>query len=356
MRPHDSYRESLRSWRTPLTKPTVKNLMRRLSQAGFDAPFVRSALLPDWWDEECAGDPELLPELELRVARFLGYPLSTVRDSESALAAPVVPGARLRRVRGVDGDRLAPAIHSALQVGGAVVRNLRDSGRTRKALPREGGEWRRELARSNGTVTLDDILDDLWRRGIPVVPLDVLPAPSFQGLACIVEDHPVILLGHKHDEPGRVAFFVAHEAGHIARGDCRPDHPVVDEEDLIVDEATMEQAADRYATQVLVGEASVPQLEGDTFKELATRAADLETQTGADASILLFAWAAKTGDYAAATMAVKALYRGSGARQTLRSNFDRHVDLDSASETDRALLRCVHGDLEICLPLLAASR
>ena len=195
-------------------------------------------------------------------------------------------------------------------------------------------------------MTLDDLLGDLWRRGIPVVPLDVLPTPSFQGLACIVEDHPVILLGHKHDEPGRVAFFVAHEAGHIARGDCLPDRPVVDEEDLIVDETTMEQAADRYATEVLVGEASVPPLEGNDFKELATRAADLERQTGADASILLFAWAAKTGDYAAATMAVKALYRGSGARQTLRAYFDRHVDLDSASETDRALLRCVHGDPE----------
>lgn len=195
-------------------------------------------------------------------------------------------------------------------------------------------------------MTLDDILGDLWRRGIPVVPLDVLPTPSFQGLACIVEGHPVILLGHKHDEPGRVAFFVVHEAAHIARGDCRPDRPVIDEEDLIVDETAMEQAADRYATEVLVGEASVPQLEGDHFKELAERAAELERETGADASIILFAWAAKTGDYAAATMAVKALYRGSGARQKLRAHFGRHVDLDSATEADHALLRCVHGNLE----------
>lgn len=346
MPPYGSYRESLTSWRPPLTKPTVTNLMRRLSRAGFDASFVRSAILPDWWDDECAGDPELLPEVELRVARFLGYPLSTVQDPESALAAPVVAGARLRRVRGVDGDRLAPAIHSALQVGGAVVRNFRDRERTHAALPRDGREWRRELAPPDGTVTLDDILDDLWERGIPVVPLDVLPTPSFQGLACIVEDHPVILLGHKHDEPGRVAFFVAHEAGHIAREDCSPDRPVIDEEDLIVDETAMEQAADRYAIQALVGEISVPQLKGNHFKDLATRAAELEQETGADASIILFTWAAKTGDYAAATMAVKALYRGSGARQTLRAYFNRHVDLGSASETDHALLRCVHGHLE----------
>ncbi len=320
--------------------------MRRLSKAGFDRPFVRSAILPDWWDEECAGDPELLPEIELRVARFLGHPVSAVRDSTAAIAAPEVAGAQLRRVRNVDRGRLAPAIHSALQIGGAVVRSLRGRDQTHAALPQDGLAWRRKLTDSSGGVTLDAILEDLWQRGIPVVPLDVLPTPSFQGLACIVEDHPVILLGHKHDEPGRVAFFVAHEAGHIAHGDCRPGHPVVDEEDLIVDETAMEQAAERYATRVLVGETSIPPLEGDHFKDLATRAAQLESETGADASIILFAWAAKTGDYAAATMAVKALYRGSGARRQLRAFFDRHVDLASATETDRALLRCVHGDLE----------
>ena len=45
-------------------------------------------------------------------------------------------------------------------------------------------------------------------------------------------------------------------------------------------------------------------------------------------------------------MAVKALYRGSGARQQLRQLFDRHIDLEAATESDRALLRCVYGEPE----------
>lgn len=320
--------------------------MRRLSRAGFDRRFVQSAILPDWWDEECASDADLLPEIELRIARFLGQSVSLVRNASQELAAPEYADAQLRRVRDVDRHRLAPAIHSALQVGAAVVRSLREYEPSGAPLPADGLKWRQQVRSSTGALTLDDLLGDLWKRGIPVVPLDVLPAPSFQGLACIVEDHPVILLGHKHDEPGRVAFFVAHEAAHIARGDCRPGQPVVDEEDLIVDEAEMEQAADRYATRVLVGQNSIPPLDESGFKDLASHAAKLESETGADASILLFAWAAKTGDYATATMAVKALYRGSGARRKLREYFDRHVDLESATETDRALLQCVHGDSE----------
>ena len=39
----------------------------------------------------------------------------------------------------------------------------------------------------------------MWKLGIPIVPLDLLPAPGFQGMSCLVEDRPVILLGHKHD-------------------------------------------------------------------------------------------------------------------------------------------------------------
>ena len=52
-------------------------------------------------------------------------------------------------------------------------------------------------------------------------------------------------------------------------------------------------------------------------------------------------------DYlATATLAVKALYRASGGKQWLRTRFEAHVDIGEASESDRALLRCLYGDPE----------
>ncbi len=65
---------------------TYRTLVRRLDRAGFSEKFVRAFLLPDWWEKECAGDSDLLPELEIRVARLLGLPLSTVRDPAKRLA------------------------------------------------------------------------------------------------------------------------------------------------------------------------------------------------------------------------------------------------------------------------------
>ncbi len=307
---------------------------------------MRRVILPDWWDERCADDPRLMQDVEIRVARFLGVSMSAVADPRLALEPPRYPGAQLRRVRDTDRTRLAPAMHAAIRTAAAVVRSLRDTVPAAHHPPREGLAWRDQVVGTRTAPSLETIARHLWERGIPVVPLDVLPAPSFQGMACIVDDRPVILLGHRHDEPGRVAFVIAHEAGHIAEGDCTAGRPIVDEEPEIADDGEIERRADQYATHVLVGDVDTPQLDGAGsihFKDLARRASEIERTKGADAGLLIFSWAHRTGEYATAAMAVKALYRSTGARKQLHRLLNRYVDFTAASETDRALLLCAHG-------------
>jgi len=269
-----------------------------------------------------------------------------VKDPSKPLPPQLYPNAQLRRVRDIDRDRLAPAIHAALRVAGAVVRSLREAEGTARPIPRDPLVWREDVSPGNGHVGLEQVVADLWSKGVPVVPLEILPTPSFQGVACVVAGRPVILLGHRHDEPGRVAFVVAHEAGHIAAGDCSTDQPVVDEDDEVLDESDIERTADLFATRLVVGGNEPPAVDAANFRQLANRAAELERATGADAGLIIFTWAARTGDYATAAMAVRALYRNVGARRLLRKYFDQHVDLGTANETDRDLLRCVFGDPE----------
>lgn len=318
--------------------------MNRLSRAGFKGDFVRPAILPDWWEDSCEQDPRLLPEIEIRIARFLGLPLLTVKDVNSPLAPASYPAVQLRGARVTDPKRLGPAIHSAMRIAAAVVRNMRDTVSGPNVPPSNGLIWRDQISRDHQAVALKDIVLDLWKRGIPVIPLEVLPVPSFQGIACIVEGRPCIVVGHKHDEPGRVAFLVAHEVGHIALGDCMPDQPVVDEDVEIDLEVNIERCADDYAMQVLIGDHSVPEISGFSFKDLAQEASKIEHENGADASTVILAWARRTGDYQKATMALKALWRAAGARKQLFEIFDQYVDIGTAPESDYSLLRCVHGD------------
>lgn len=95
----------------------------------------------------------------------------------------------------------------------------------------------------------------------------------------MVDDRPVMGVSHRHDEPGRVAFLVAHEAGHIAVGDCAPGIPVIDEEEQISDSDLSEREADLYATKLLAGGDTFPEVEASDFRQLANAAAELEHQS-----------------------------------------------------------------------------
>jgi len=161
--------------------------MRRLRRAGFGRDFVSQAIIPDWWDPSCADQPDLLPDIEIRVARFLALSLAAVRDPDTPLATPQFANAQLRRVRDIDRERLGPSIHAGLRIAEAVTRNLRP-GSGFRAVPSDAMRWRGQLRSGDEPIGLNHLLTDLWHRGIPVIPLEALPSPTFQGMACTVQD------------------------------------------------------------------------------------------------------------------------------------------------------------------------
>lgn len=322
-----------------MAQHSFPSLMRRLAAAGFKAQFARTALLPDWWDESCTDDPTLLPELEVRVARFLGSPVKLVRDADASLSAPTYVGAQLRRVRDLARDRLASAIHAALRIAQAVVRNMPD--RVPDPPPADALAWRAQIPRRAAVLQLDDILGDLWTRGIPVIQATTLPSPGFQGLVAIVEGRPTVVIGHDIDEPSRLAFVVAHEVAHVVSGDCSEAQLVVDEDEGIPDDTAMEARADSFASALLTGNVRLPELSPRDFKDLATKAASQETLLGVDASSVIWAWARRTLDYQMAAMATKALYRDRGGKRIVRRHTETNVNFYDASDSDRALLRCL---------------
>lgn len=329
-----------------LAKHTIRTLLRRLTSAGFAPDFVRRGVLPEWWDESCIDDPALLPDVEFRIARFLGVPVAVVREPDAPLTAPPPARVGLRKVRNIDGDRLSPAIHAGIRVAEAVVRSLREASRPAEPPPHDATAWWARLREQDGPVDLRAVATDLWRRGIPVVPPVALPSPKYQGLACVVLGRPVIVLGHAHDEPARLAFFIAHEIGHIVHGDCAPDQPVVDEDDEVLDANAVEDRADAYAWAALSGGRATPNLGEGTWREIANRAAAIEDERGVDAGATVWGWANRTQRFQDAQLALKALYLAQGGQRLLQELFEQFVHVAGANETDAALLACVGGGVE----------
>lgn len=328
---------------TDLSQRTYGALATRLAHAGFSAQFLRDVLLPDWWDASCAEDPRLLTDLELRVARFLDLPVRTVQTPGIPLAAPHYPGARLRHLPRVHQSRLRPAVHAGLQVAAAAVRAMGTAPEVRMP-PADALAYRAELLRAHALVDLACLVRDLWSRGIPSLHVELLPNPRFQGMACIIEHRPVVLLGHGHDTPARLAFHLVHELGHVVSGDCQVEAPVVDLSEDVGDTSDMEVTADGYALAVLGGSGVPPAGLARGAREAATSAYELERQTRVDAGHVLLRWAEETGDFATAQQALRALWRSHGGRLALREGADDNLDLDGAPDTDRALLRCLYDD------------
>jgi hypothetical protein len=104
--------------------------------------------------------------------------------------------------------------------------------------------------------------------------------------------------------------------------------------------------ADLFAMKTMLGVEAAPELTAgpnQNAKVLAQHALELERASGADASTSIFAWARLTLDYPTATLAVRALYRDTGARRILGALCSEYLDFTAGSETDQTLLRSVQG-------------
>lgn len=318
---------------------TFRSLLGRLDKAGFRKKFVATALLPDWWSKECARDGSVLPEIEIGVARFLGVPLDLVRDPSRVLKPRAFHGAQLRVTASHRRAGVYPAMHAAMAVAGAVLRSLRV--RTAPvAVPPNPLEWRAALVDRGGSVGLRELVSDLWARGIPVIHLDVVPTPKFQGMVCVVEGRPVILLAWADDAPACQLFHIAHECGHLANGDVAEDRPVVDQEIATGKRVSVkrERDANAYACALLRGAWT-----GGTSRPVSRTAISAQIAAAAsnvDPGHVILSWAWDHGNYAQARAALKRAGLATGARAVLSEHFERFVDAEGASESDRALLAC----------------
>jgi hypothetical protein len=320
---------------------SFRSLMGRLDKAGFHKRFVSTALLPDWWSVECARDESVLPEIEVGIARFLGVPLDLVQDPSRVLKPKAFHGAQLRVTAKRKRTDVYAAMHAAVAVAGAVVRNLRVSTPA-VAPPDDPQEWRAALIDRAGTVGLRELVSDLWSRGIPVVHLDVLPTPKFQGMACIVQGRPVVLLAWGDDAPACQLFHIAHECGHLARGHVAEDRPVIDQE-IAGGKRTAtkrEREANDYAFPLLRGAWEPGEARRSTAARTATTARVAAAAGNVDPGHVILSWAWDHGHYASARAALKREGLATGARAVLTEHFERFVNVDDASESDRALLSC----------------
>ncbi|WP_175656962.1 ImmA/IrrE family metallo-endopeptidase [Burkholderia ambifaria] len=270
-----------------------------------------SAAWPEWWSDAADASPSAQAELRFSLARNLGLDPLTVLDDQ----APQFiwdDSAKYKSFKG-DDQRDKPAITA---FGKSLVRMLVKSVEQTVSLQGvSASELRNSILKANDYVGLVELLATLWGVGIPVLHLRVYPlaAKRMSAMVTSFKDRFGILLAKDSSYPASIAFYLAHEIGHIACGHVEAGSALLDiEDDAISEETDAEEIeADRYALELLTGDPDFEvskQGKGYNARELANQALSLGPRKQIEPGMLALCYGYATGEWAVAQNAMKHIY------------------------------------------------
>jgi len=292
-------------------KDSAGRLRRRLRKVGLSDPAINAAW-PAWWSDEADASTSAQAELRFSLARKLGLdPHSLLEDDEQPRFI-WREEARFKHISG-EGQLELSAITS---FGTALGRYLVAA----TSAPAAAIEWspatlRGAILRRRPFVGLEDLLTVCWAFAIPAVHLRVLPCERkrMSAMAVRVGDRSAIMLAKESKYPPHIAFYLAHELGHIGLGHLTQQPIVVDLGDadpLSPGGDPDEVGADRFALELLTGFPQPTVLPESAYnaRELARVSMAVSKELAIEPGTLALCFGHSTGDWATANAALKRIY------------------------------------------------
>jgi len=278
---------------------------------------------------------------ETYIAR-LGFSVKELRDRHKPLAKLRLPGVHFKRYKNHVDDKVRASALVAQRVAAVVVQAVGDSVPDFTG-PQTAREIRATILRQHRYVDLGSLLSYCWQAGIVTLQLAQLPAGGkrFDGMATLVDGRPVIVLASGRDGAPWLAFYLAHELGHVMRGHLGSETASLVDLTIASKAGTSgpEQEADRFACEVLTGYATprIPDLKKKAV-ELAITAASSGPRQGIDPGVFTLIYAKSNDRWAVAQNALKSLDLDKGGRDLVAEELSRRLADADLVEADERLL------------------
>lgn len=230
-----------------------KALKKKLHRFGL-ADHAVSAAWPDWWSNDAEASVSANNELRFSVARKLGLdPRSLFGDEEPRFVWK--DEAKYKHFSGRNDFEFAALTSFGMSFARAVINATSDVNLVEDYTPER---IRRAILARYPAVELRGLIELCWGLGIPIVHLEVFPlaAKKMCAMAVNYNGRYAILLGRQSKFPAQIAYYVAHELGHIALGHLQENAAVVEMDEILSkseDNDDEERAADEYALALLTG-------------------------------------------------------------------------------------------------------
>jgi len=289
----------------------AKELKWSLHNLGFSDSAINAAW-PAWWTDEAGHSISANTELRFSLARKLGLdPRSLIEDDEPRFVWR--DEAKFKRLTSENdfersaltsfGASITRALISASQPGPSIVGT-------------SAAELREGILSTQPFVRLIDLLGLCWGVGIPVMHLRIFPlsAKRMCAMAMRAESRHSILLGKDSNYPAPIAYYLAHEIGHVALGHLENTLAVVDLQDpLETEEGTddEEKAADRFALELLTGKAELSvatETKRFTASQLAQNLLETARSVRVEPGTLALCFGYSTKDWPKAQAAMSQIY------------------------------------------------
>jgi hypothetical protein len=321
-------------------------LRRRLKDVGLSDPAVNAAW-PTWWSDAAEASSSAVTELRFSLARKLGLDPRSLIDDRTAPRFVWRDEARFKHRTSEDEQEL-----SAITSFGTALANILLSATpsTGQSLP-HAAKLREILLHNRPFIGLSDLLSVSWSVAIPVVHLRVFPRQQKRMAAMVVstENRNAILLGKDSDYPAHVAFYLAHELGHVALGHIKTGNVLVDLDSVLkapTDDAE-EMQADQFALELLTGQAQplvLPYARRYTAAQLARDAIQAAVQHRIEPGTLALCFGYSTGDWATVNAAMRDIYRQPKPVWTEVNLVAQHeLHLDNISDDNSSYVSAVMG-------------
>lgn len=335
-----------------MTAESADQLAQRLRRAGLSGAAIRAAW-PRWWSQEADHSPSARLDLRFTLARNLGLEPHSLFEDAGEPRFVWRGEARFKRLT-VESEVERDAIASFGKALGSLLVAATPEG-SRQLADVSASEVRDSILASVDApfVRLIDLLALCWASGIPVVQLRVFPAEHkhMAAMTVLVDERPVILLAKDSRFPGQLAFYLAHEIGHVAMRHLPQGAVLVDmEQDVPAWESDddEERRADAYALELLTGEPSPKVVSGTRHAngpELARVSIAAATGLRIEPGTLALCFGYSTGRWTTAMSAMGRIYQGA---QPLWREVNRLAEaqllFDALPADSRDYLRAALGD------------
>jgi len=260
------------------TAVATRSLYERLRAVGFTRPYVRKvAALPAWWDDALWDDPASRAVGLMHLSRHLGIDIATLQDPAAPLRLKDFGVCKYKKQAGTSDDELLLA-----RVVATRAAHLAAAAVDRPAEPvPPAAELRARILDAAPWVGFGHLLDSCWAAGIPVLHVNNFPADARKkpiGFTLRVKGRPAVVLCAKQAQPAWQLFVLAHELGHLHHGHVPENGALLDETAHENVPDLEEEQADRYAVELLTGNANTGIAVGRWPK--ADRLARLATEFG----------------------------------------------------------------------------